>query len=178
MGCLIIKSPVTGEQIESNFYQALETKYGEKDAHNIFNTTLSQKYTTKFGNWMLKSSMLNIDKHGEPLVDKAFIKTLSTTSAQRRDLEHKVKGFIARMGFKYEEVNSLLGNKISNVSGVTDFLLQTVKVVEGANPSTLVEEAAHVYVEMLYQKNMPLYNSFSQLATKPVSYTHLTLPTM
>ena len=166
MTCRLITSPVSGEQIQSNFYNSLRNRFGEDKANDLFDTSLSKEYTFKYGSWLNNTSVLNIDSNGEPILDDSFLTTVVDFKQPRQELEEKLISFIKGMGFSYERVNEILTPNNISVSGVTDFLIQSIKVAEGSDLSTLSEEAGHVYVEWLEQKQSPLFNSLMSDITK------------
>lgn len=156
--CLMINSPTNGETIESNLFKELQS-FDSKNAEDYFMHTLSEEYVTKYGNWGDGSFMLETDANGEPVFNNTFVRTIENFEKPKAELRQKLINFIEGMGFQYETVDRIMSKGGSSVSGVTNFLLQTVKVIEGADPKTLAEEAATVYVEWLEQSGSPLFDS-------------------
>jgi ribosomal protein S17E len=157
--CRIIKSPITGEQIQSELWSNLNVDYGENKADSIYKHTLSDEYVNKYGDWSKNESVFETDSFGEPLYNNGFKQTIINLPKERTELKEKLIAFIEGMGFKYEQVNNILSPNGDNVTAVTDFMLQTVQMINGANERTLSEESGHVYVEMLKQKESPLYDA-------------------
>ena len=75
------------------------------------------------------------------------------------NIDNKIKSFLASIGVNIKLVQNLTDSKGNKVSGiaVADMLNKIIQVVEGkADITTLSEEAAHFFVEMLGENN-PLY---------------------
>lgn len=162
MTCLLINSPKTGDQIQSNLYDSL-LKYtnNEVEANELFNKVITPKFIEQFGDWTENNSILGVDNNGELILDNTLKEILirSKNINNLSTLKSKATEFIKNMGFKYEEISEILTDGLESVTAVTDFLTQTVSVIEGADTGTLIEEAGHVYVEMLEQKESPLFAS-------------------
>lgn len=170
--CLMINSPKTGERIKSNLFEKLES-FDSQNADDYFMHTLSKEYSDKYGNWGNGTYQLETDGNGEPVFNNSFIRTIEDFEKPKADLKGKLTSFIEGMGFSYETVDKIISNGGSSVSGVTDFLLQTVNVIEGSSPKTLAEEAAHIYVEWLEQSDNPLFNSLYNDVTNFEAYNQV-----
>lgn len=168
----MINSPRTGERIESNLFKELNN-FDSKNANDYFMHTLSKEYADKYGNWGNDTFVLETDNNGEPVFNNTFIRTIEDFEKPKSDLKGKLVNFIEGMGFDFETVDRIISNGGSSISGVTDFLLQTVKVIEGASPKTLAEEAAHVYTEWLEQSGNPLYTSLYNDVTNFEAYNQV-----
>ena len=85
------------------------------------------------------------------------------------NIDNKIKKFLASIGVNVKLVENLTdinGNKLSGIA-VADMLNKIIQIVEGkADVTTLPEEAAHFFVEMLGENN-PL---FKQMFDKITSY--------
>lgn len=174
--CKIITAPKTGERIQSRLYDDLQY-FDRKNADELFNYSVSDEYVDKYGDWTDPEEggfVFGIDENGEPNFERPFASSLNAFEKPKADLKQKLVSFIEGMGFSYNEVDEILSNGLQSVSGVTDFLVQTVNVVNGADPKTLAEEAAHVYVEWLEQSNSPLFNSLMRDVTKYEVYKQVT----
>ena len=92
-----------------------------------------------------------------------------STEKPSENIDNKIKKFLASIGVNVKLVENLTdsnGNKLSGIA-VADMLNKIIQVVEGkADITTLSEEAAHFFVEMLGENN-PL---FKQMFDKITSY--------
>lgn len=86
----------------------------------------------------------------------SFQLTNATKESPNEVINEKIKGWLDKMGIKYENVAEITdreGNPISAVAKA-DMLHATIQVVEGkADITTLSEEAAHFLVELLGDDN-------------------------
>ena len=106
---------------------------------------------------------------------KTDVTTLKETTNVNKEekpsenINNKIKKFLASIGVNVKLVENLTdsnGNKLSGIA-VADMLNKIIQVVEGkADATTLPEEAAHFFVEMLGENN-PL---FKQMFDKITSY--------
>ena len=92
-----------------------------------------------------------------------------STEKPSENIDNKIKSFLASIGVNIKIVQDLTdskGNKLSGIA-VADMLNKIIQVVDGkADITTLSEEAAHFFVEMLGESN-PLYK---QMFDKITSY--------
>ena len=92
-----------------------------------------------------------------------------STEKPSENIDNKIKSFLASIGVNIKVVQDLTdskGNKLSGIA-VADMLNKIIQVVDGkADITTLPEEAAHFFVEMLGESN-PLYK---QMFDKITSY--------
>jgi hypothetical protein len=98
-----------------------------------------------------------------------------STEAPDANLNQKIKNFLASIGVRYQAVEGLKdreGNPLSAIA-MADMLNKVINVVEGrADITTLPEEAAHFFVEMLGE-NHPLYKEMFKQITGYKIYTEV-----
>lgn len=170
--CMIINNPRTKERINSRLYRDL-VSFDKNNADSYFQKTISDEYVDKYGDWTNPVDggfIFEVDENGEPEFNRPFVESIESFEQPRAELKDKLVSFIKGMGFTYESVDNILSKGGDSVSGVTDFLLQTVNVVNGAPENVLAEEAAHVYVEWLEQKNPTLFRSLYNDITQFKAY--------
>lgn len=88
-----------------------------------------------------------------------FQQEAQSTEKPSENIDNKIKSFLASIGVNIKVVQDLTDNKGNKLSGiaVADMLNKVIQVVDGkADVTTLPEEAAHFFVEMLGESN-PLY---------------------
>lgn len=151
-----------------------------------------QLYSPNFKNWYgdWRGGIGNLDENGEPKItdgvftngegDKKDITNHGTFSPYSNDkmwqLEgntnpskapagtiKKVQDFLERAGVNVQEVKSIAGG----ASGLADSIYGLVQYVEGKKDTTLPEEAMHIAVDLIQQKDPAL---FKEMMNKIGSY--------
>lgn len=96
-----------------------------------------------------------------------------STEKPSENIDNKIKSFLASIGVNIKVVQDLTDNKGNKLSGiaVADMLNKIIQVVDGkADITTLPEEAAHFFVEMLGESN-PLYKEMFDKITSYKIYS-------
>lgn len=102
-----------------------------------------------------------------------FQQEAQSTEKPSENIDNKIKSFLASIGVNIKVVQDLTDNKGNKLSGiaVADMLNKIIQVVDGkADITTLPEEAAHFFVEMLGESN-PLYKEMFDKITSYKIYS-------
>ena len=141
-------------------------------------TTYLRTLTSKFKNNYLGE----LDNNNEPVLEdlglptKQFEQELTEEAKKAEALQHqnnralqtRLNMFLEQIGVRVEAVNSITdrNGNILNVVAAADMITKTIKVVEGHEDiTTLPEEAAHFFVQLLKQNESPLYTSMRGMIT-------------
>jgi hypothetical protein len=143
-----------------NFYEntvknVLNKQYGKENVKEV---------TDEYGNTWNEVTLT--EKNKEEIY---FQKEAQSKEKPSENIDNKIKKFLASIGVNVKLVENLTdinGNKLSGIA-VADMLNKIIQIVDGkADVTTLPEEAAHFFVEMLGENN-PL---FKQMFDKITSY--------
>lgn len=126
-----------------------------------------------------------LDKNGEPKgealdkviqgpYNKSFAQMPGSTQPQKASKETiaKVQEFLSRIGAQVESVNAItIGGKKIGATGLVDPMRGLIQVAEGSLDVALTEEAMHIAVELIEQKDPKL---FKQMMGQIGNYNLLT----
>lgn len=136
--------------------------------------TINRENRERFGlkGNLIKSEDVGTQKGKKAFFDKALFDEVdakapsqerfqvnNTSEPENPELNQKMLKFFDSIGVKYESVDEIL-TPVGGAAAKADFLRKIVQVVERKmDASTLPEEAASFFVQILKQKNSPLYAS-------------------
>jgi hypothetical protein len=121
----------------------------------------------------IKSAINNIGNYSKEDDNIYWQIEPSTQHKMDEKLNKKVKRMLDQLGIPYEAVATLKDRNGQPMRGVAkaDMLLKVVQVVEGkADISTLPEEAAHFFVEVIKKANPELYDQMFNKITEFTVY--------
>ena len=146
---------ITANFYEENLTNVLNKQYGKENIKQV---------TDEYGN-----TWNEIEIKEENKQEIYLQKESQSEQKPSENIDNKIKSFLASIGVNIKVVQDLTdskGNKLSGIA-VADMLNKIIQVVDGkADITTLPEEAAHFFVEMLGENN-PL---FKQMFDKITSY--------
>ena len=144
-----------------------ETGLSNNEAYNYYLISRTDEFTD-----YLDTRPFERDINGEPTLESIgsiydelkiskVLDDLNVTPPQDIKLNNKIKSFLETIGVDYRSVEDVKDSdgKPLNAIGKADMLTKIIEVSEGrADITTLPEEAAHFFVEILRTKNPKLYN--------------------
>tara|TARA_R110001583_G_scaffold106276_1_gene254522 strand:- start:2315 stop:7276 length:4962 start_codon:yes stop_codon:yes gene_type:complete len=152
-----------------------DTGLSNNEAYNYYIVSRTDEFTD-----YLDNRKFNRDINGEPTLEtigsiydeleiNKVLDDLNTTPPQDIKLNNKVKSFLETVGVDYKSVEDIKDSNGSPLKAVgkADMLTKIVEVSEGkADITTLPEEAAHFFVEILRTQNPKLYNQMYKNISK------------
>jgi len=175
MACRLINSPITGKQETSRTWSELfSLTNNEEEADRLYKQLLSPEYIQKMGDWVTSSSSFKgeLNEIGEPTLGMITLpgtylskKSAVPSSEANKDTLKKIDEFAKRVGIDLKPLSQLVinGVKLSreNIGDAIIGLADTVKgiayIAEGKESIAKAEEVMHIAVQILKDKNSPLY---------------------
>ena len=185
------RGPNQGREVRSELFDnILKQVNSESIADLKYKEVFTKDFANWYGDWLGNTAQNRAvtDNYGEPILDTildldpAFLETPTdlqgwpvTSKAQARTsteipinkaLNSQINSFLQSLGISVQAVNAVTdrNGKPLGVVASADMLRKVVQFAENqADGTTLPEEAAHFFVQLLKQNKSPLYNSMSNL---------------
>jgi hypothetical protein len=175
---------------ESILYDGIVEQTGNpEESVGIWALAYTDAFKENFGDWETPNNpdvITQLDTNGEPSVHDVLSYSLlpeeeideqeevdqveaeEETQSPDKQLNEKILKFLSKIGVSYNAVNRITDASGQSISAIAkaDMLNKIIEVVENrADATTLPEEAAHFFVEMLGE-NHPLYKEmFNQITS-------------
>jgi len=176
----------------SKLWSDLSNLINDKNkAYDHYLMTRTSEFKDWFGDWESDPNIIDrpLDLNGEPFLEDVNVDNIGNYSKQddnvyekiepssqhqmSNKLNTKIKRFLDELGIPVETVTKLKDRNGDPMKGIAkaDMLNKIIQVVEDkADISTLPEEAAHFFVEIIKKSDPDLYNSMYKMVDKFSAY--------